>query len=783
MDLLGNDILIDEILNATDTGSYSVDDILAEYSDFGLTPKPEDDIGRNSHRIVMEALDETFSSSQLGSREADGTEYSPPPKSYAPEPPAPVFDEDEDVKIYGAVAVDRFADDDVKVYKLDDILAEAERLSANWNTPRGASATVTKPEPETLSDADEEEYYLPEDWDTYEQELPGPDDTQYAAPAEEWQESRPRHEKKDESEKSIGQMISVPFLSLMAFISMKKHSRKGGSAMAEEDEEDLGPEMSAEDASKYYAGHLRSLSIRSKIALVVSIILIWLSIGLPAFGALGSDLRIRSLVCLILELTIMMLGLDVFTSGMMSLYRGKPGMWSLVAFSCIVSALDAAVTYAIGDSGWGLPFCAAAGLSMTFALFGAELTCRGLRQSLKALELSKTPYSVTCEPDVSEEGTTILKSSRETAGYLRRCEEPDAAENAYSTLAPILIVAALLLSAFATVISKNWTGFFRILAAITAPAAPFAAFLACPLPFSILSHQVFKSGAAVAGWGGLSDIGQAKHLIVTDSDIFPASTVSIESIRVLAGILPERAIAAAGSIICASGSGLAPVFLELMRRNNCTMQRIEDFGCHEGGGLKALINGENVLCGSAGFMHLMSVRLPQKLSSKSAVFLAINGELTAIFTIKYVPMTSVQSALAQLLHGRRNPIFAIRDFLVTPLMIRQKFRLPTDGFDFPSFSRRYEISAAQPDISSPISAILSREGLGTLVEVYGRGRNSYICASLSTVLSLVCTVVGMALMFILSITGAMDSVSISNMLTYLSLWLVPTILMGIGLSR
>ena len=779
MDLLGNDILIDEILSAANTEGYTVDDILAEYSDFGITPKPEDDIGRQSHRIVMEALDETIAAGQLGSREADGTEYSPPPKSYAPQQPPPVFDEDDDVKIYGS-QVDE--DDDIKVYKLDDIIAEAERRSSNWDRPEAVKTPEPSPEPEFELEFDPDSY-VPDDWDTYEQELPGEDDTQYASPSENWQGSDPRRERSDESSKSFAQMLSVPFLSLMAFISMRKHSRHGGSAMAEEDEEELGPEMPAEEAAKYYGGHLRSLSIRSKIALALSVVLIWISFGLPAFGALGSDLRIRSLVCLILELSIMMLGLDVFTSGMMSLYRGKPGMWSLVAFSCIVSAIDAAVTYAIGDSGWGLPFCAAAGLSMTFALFGAELTCRGLRVSLKALELAKTPYAVTCESGVAEDGTTILKSSRETAGYLRRCEEPDAAESAYSTLAPILIAVALLLSALATVISKNWTGFFRILAAISAPVAPFAAFLACPLPFSILSRQVFKSGAAVAGWGGLNDIGQAKHLIVTDNDIFPASTVSIESIRVLAGVVPERAIAAAGSIICASGSGLSPVFLELMRRNNCSMQRVEDFGCHEGGGLKALINGENVLCGSAGFMHLMSVRLPHQLSSKSSVFLAINGELTGIFTIKYVPVTSVQSALAQLLNGRRNPIFAIRDFLVTPLMIRQKFRLPTDGFDFPSFARRYEISSAQPDISSQISAILSREGLGTLVEIYSRGRNSYLCGSLSTILSLVCTVVGMALMFILSVTGAMNSVSISNMLTYLFLWLVPTILMGIGLSR
>ena len=51
-----------------------------------------------------------------------------------------------------------------------------------------------------------------------------------------------------------------------------------------------------------------------------------------------------------------------------------------------------------------------------------------------------------------------------------------------------------------------------------------------------------------------------------------------------------------------------------MRRNGCTRQRVEDFSCSDGGGLMALINGSEVLCGSAGYMHLSGVRLPQKLA-------------------------------------------------------------------------------------------------------------------------------------------------------------------------
>ena len=172
---------------------------------------------------------------------------------------------------------------------------------------------------------------------------------------------------------------------------------------------------------------MTSLKLRFRLALFLSVILCWISFGLPTAGALGHDLKTTSLVCLAIELTVVMLGLDIFTNGIMSLVRNRPGLWTLVSFSCIASALDAVVSYAVGTAGWGLPFCGAAALSMTFALWGALLTARGLRLSAKAQELAEDPFCVSAETGVLDEGAALIKFKRPTTGWLRRSEEPDAA--------------------------------------------------------------------------------------------------------------------------------------------------------------------------------------------------------------------------------------------------------------------------------------------------------------------------------------------------------------------
>ena len=72
-------------------------------------------------------------------------------------------------------------------------------------------------------------------------------------------------------------------------------------------------------------------------------------------------------------------------------------------------------------------------------------------------------------------------------------------------------------------------------------------------PFFLGSNKIFSSGAAIAGWSGLCDVGQSNNIIVTDRDIFPAGTISIESIRIFADEDAQKVISYAGTMMIASG--------------------------------------------------------------------------------------------------------------------------------------------------------------------------------------------------------------------------------------
>ena len=589
--------------------------------------------------------------------------------------------------------------------------------------------------------------------------------------------------------KGGGERFLSPLLALLALVALRRGQRTKGEEQAPtEDTEDRDvPEMEPGRAVRLYSGQALSMRLRGRLALAMTLVMIYLSFAwyssLPLLGALKNSAGTVALTLLVFEMTVMVIGLDVVTSGIMALVRRRPNFDSLAAASCVLSMLDAAVIAAADLPELGIPFCAVSALTLTCCIWGGSLTCRGYRSGFKLLAMSKNLSVLTGESGVTSSGVALLKSKRSVKGFISRSEEADLPEYVYSVLTPAALALAIVLGLLASVGRGRAFAAVHCISVIAAAAGAFSGAVCFALPFSITARRLFQSGAAIAGWSGTRDIGKSRQVVICDNDVFPQGTVDISSIRILEGAFTDKVISYTGSVIAASGSGLAQPFSDLIRRNGYSISRVENFTPHDGGGMAAVVNGESVYVGSTGFMNLMGIRIPQKLTTPSSVYTAINGALVGIFLLNYKPIASVQDALVLLLRSGREPVFAIRDFNITPMMIKKKFHLPTDEFDFPSYSERYRISGAQPDGSSKIAAVISRDGMGPLVDAADRGRRLFTAVRTGTALSAAGTALGVLLMFLLCWTGAFDSATASNVLVFMLLWLVPTLVIGWGLQR
>lgn len=587
----------------------------------------------------------------------------------------------------------------------------------------------------------------------------------------------PKKEKARKEPKSFRESVAVPVISALAFIAMKIKQSQVTLGETSYESEDLGEEMQPDKAARFYDKHIAGLRLRTRIAFVLCVLMAYISYGLPVPGALA-DAGVKSAVCLIMMISVMFCGLDIITTGIMSIVRFKLHASALIAISCLLCTIDAFLS-AASVSEKVVPFCVIPALTIAFTLLGSVMNARSNKIILNTAAASKHPYVVTAEAELSGGDITLVKGRKPLDGIVRRTEEDGPDESVFGVLTPYFVVAALVLSIIAAVISKDFSSFAHILSGIFVCAAPIAMLITFPMPFFISIKSLIRSGSTIAGWSGLYDIGKAKHLIVTDGDLFPKGCVKISRTRVFAGMEPERIISFAGSIISASGSAMVHPFAELMRKAGGGLMPVEAFSVHESGGLTAMIDGEDVYCGNAAFMRLMGVVLPEKYVLNNGVYIAVAGVICGVFEMEYTASDAVKSALEELVGSDRHAIFAVRDFNITPSMLSVKFDMPTDGFDFPPYSERYAISGTEPSEASKPAALISREGLSALVSLADHGKMLFSRIRLSVMLSVVSAVVGMLVMFILSLSALP---SVVTALSYLLAWLLITVILSFSIS-
>ncbi|MGM9521409.1 MAG: hypothetical protein ACI3VB_02905 [Oscillospiraceae bacterium] len=535
----------------------------------------------------------------------------------------------------------------------------------------------------------------------------------------------------------------------------------------EEPEEE--PDLQSE-ASKF-AARVPSIRLRAAGAAVICILMLIMThlfvkgTSIP-FG-IGTDAALTTGVLLIMELIVMLLGMDVLISGLTDIIRLAPGTESLVFISSLISVVDGFVMLLRGDFSNGLPFALVSAGSIFFSLYARKAYYIAMYSSLKASVASSSPYGVISEDDSIRDRAVLKKIPGATKGFYSRVTEADFGESAYNKAAPLFIVASFIFAFITSVGRGRGSDFAHTLSVMTALSAAFPAAAVFALPFKYAASCAKKASAAIAGWGGACDIYYSDGALLTDVDIYPVGSVSLSGLKLFEGVSQRKAIVYTSSLIIASRSGLAKVFEELLRSQSLTARRVNDFACYDGGGISAVIEGERVLVGTSAFMNLMGIRVPDSVNTKSSVFTAMNDELAAVFTINYVPANSVQSALVALLNTKTNILMAVRDFNVTPGMIQKKFKVSMEGVEYMPIETTYKLSCSDVPKGSGAAAVLCRGGLAPFAEVITRGRFLKQVTELNSIISVAGTAIGLLIMFFLCWTGSFASASAENAFVFM----------------
>lgn len=543
---------------------------------------------------------------------------------------------------------------------------------------------------------------------------------------------------------------------------------------AEEAGEEIPEPPAAERLGEYRAQLATAARARRLTGIMTAALWAW---AMALYFALIPEPYARSAAVTMLPMLALFLaacasGRRVFIAAWRKLRERAVSPELMAALLCAAALTDTALCAAGARAMTPAPMPGLGALALYAALWGETLTARGMHDTFRIAALGEAPYHVT----VTAGGAA--KRSGPTDGFTHCAQQGDPYTHWQRALLPVMLAAGIVFTVLSAMESGQKGIFFWILTVLLASAGLPAFSLVCALPYARIAARLAKSGSAVAGYAGAEDIRRSNCVILTDGDLFPPGTVTLNGLKVF-GEESGKVIAYAASMAHESESGLSRLFDNLLESDGGRLETVDALSFYDEGGVGGRIHGESVLFGTAGFMRKRGVTLPRGLTLKTGVFLAVDGVLIAVFAVKYLPAENVDWALHALHHSRITPVLAVRDGNITPALLKRKFGTDARAV-YPKLETRLALSGRS---GGRPCALLMREGLMPYAEAVLGSKRLCRCARRGTVLAILAAVCALLIAFYLTFAGRFAVLTPPAMLLFVLLWSLCALLDGLLADR
>ena len=448
--------------------------------------------------------------------------------------------------------------------------------------------------------------------------------------------------------------------------------------------------------------------------------------------------------------------------------RRQINCFTLVSVSAVVTLLDALLPIAGRCSAPAMTGISA--LAMTLAVWGECWRSGALREGFRLVALGQPAYMV----DLTEHGA-VKERGRGESFYNRTVKE-DSATMWQRLLLPVVLLGSLVFALLSSVSQGDGQNFLWCWSAILNTGCALSLPFVYSLPYYRLARRMNKSGSALAGYYGAKQLSYSKELLICDQDLFPPGTIRLEGVKVISE--DRRKVASyAGSLAIAYDCGWTPLLRSYLQSEGGRREHLEHFHVHEEGGISASIRGETAILGTATLLRRMSVRLPKSLERRHALFLAVDGELVAIFGLKYEASDAVGWALHAMRRNGLTPLLVTKDPNLTPRFLKKLFG--TDGGALLlDLNERLNLAPLRQESSIRPNALLYREGLAPYMEAVAGSKRLCRAVRWGNVITLFGSVCGTLLAYYLLFMDRTAALNPLQLLLFLALWAVPVLVLA-----
>ncbi len=444
---------------------------------------------------------------------------------------------------------------------------------------------------------------------------------------------------------------------------------------------------------------------------------------------------------------ILMMGLNYAT-----VTRGLSGLFTLRANNDTAPALAATVCLVdvivhLFNTTAPLPYWTPlAGLLLVFSAVAHHKQEVCIRRNFAFVSYPADKYAAAVIEDESalqEIGRRAVSDGEAKVAYFRRTGFlTDYLANAYDTdggddwsrwMTPSALGLSLLLSLL-SLLSENVTGMLDWLAVFTGMVClsmPIT-LLAVQMPLSGSCRRMVARGGFINGWKAVRYFGQPDALAVDIADLYPDESMLLHGIKTFAGAHIDEAILTAASLAVRAGGPLAMIFRRIIENKEDLLLEVDSLVYEQGMGLSGWVDGRRVFVGNGRLLENHGVDIPSAdyearyaKDGRRLVYLAIAGQLSAMFVVSYLPDPEIQSALEDLCRSRVTLLVRSCDPNITTSDLCESFGLDEYYVDvLPASAGRQYVQLTEKTTDN-LPAVMASNG-----HILGMARALSVCRGL-----------------------------------------------------
>ena len=530
-----------------------------------------------------------------------------------------------------------------------------------------------------------------------------------------------------------------------------------------------GPEKRYYELEEIGVGKLQ-VAILLNLALVA---LCALGAVLYATGAVpGNRMRFLAFTQVLAMLVSALLGSNALLDGLGDIFHGKFTLNTLMALTFLACCADA--VYCLMEL--RIPCCAAFCLEMTMALWARYHRRTTEMAQMDTLRKAVNLFSLVKVPNYYNNRSGILRGQGDVEDFMDTYNKSSGPEKVQCVYAFVSLIVCLGISTLAGLFHGPGMA-VQILSTSLLVAVPASFFVSLTRPAALLERRLHMVGSVICGWQGVKKLCGKAVVPLRDEDLFPDGSAKLNGVKFYGKRAPDEIVSFTTSLIEEAGGGLVKVFRTLLTSRGGREYPVEEFRNYGDGGIGGIIEGVPVLLGTLDFMQDMDILIPEGTMVNQAVYVAIDGELSAVVAISYAKMRSSAAGLVSLSGCRRlTPVMLTRDFMLTETFLRSKFSVNTRKMVFPDQQTRDALGAVSADPEADVLALTTRQDLAAFVYAVTGSGSLRTASRLGVAIHLLGGIVGLVIMAAIAYLGSTQLLTPINIFLYQLVWMIPGLL-------